>query len=128
MDQLLKKRICSFKSKFFLLRVDPFLRLLSCSRAQTGVVVPGHKRESLFQGTNGSHTSYLPLRKWHAYFRHIHSHLDLWVHCKDFSAPRFSKGKNFCYCLLAFTDGSPAKMRSTLMRNSLLLGEQIWAV
>ena len=34
--QLLKKRICSFRSKFFSLRVDPIFRGLHCSGKQTG--------------------------------------------------------------------------------------------
>ena len=34
--QLLKKRICSFRSKFFPLRVDPILKGLLCPENQTG--------------------------------------------------------------------------------------------
>ena len=35
LDQLLKERICSFWSKFFLLRVDPTLERLCCQVKQT---------------------------------------------------------------------------------------------
>ena len=35
-DQLLQKRICSFRSKFFTLRVDPILEGPCCIGKQTG--------------------------------------------------------------------------------------------
>ena len=35
-DQLLKERICSQRSKFFPLRVDPFLKRLRCQGKHTG--------------------------------------------------------------------------------------------
>ena len=83
MSQLLKKRICSHRSKFFPLRVDCILVRLRCPGKQTG------SQEKLSPFENIAENGSLAI------------HFKVWVHTHVF--PQFStKLNNFLDFLFAF--------------------------